>query len=145
MKVISLILCFMFGLSGWNSIEESHDLTVHVSQLRNNTGVVQFALYNKEGSIPDEKYKKQYKIGKSTIQKNAATFVFSNLPEGTYAINILHDENRNGQIDKGFILPVEGIGFSNYTKIGLTNRPNYKDASFELKGKKKVDVKVIYM
>ena len=96
MKVISLILCFMFGLSGWNSIEESHDLTVHVSQLRNNTGVVQFALYNKEGSIPDEKYKKQYKIGKSTIQKNAATFVFSNLPEGTYAINILHDEIRNG-------------------------------------------------
>jgi len=31
-----------------------------------------------------------------------------------YAINILHDEDNNGKIKKGFVLPKEGMGFSNY-------------------------------
>ena len=52
--------------------------------------------------------------------------------KGNYAVNILHDENNNGKIDKGLILPKEGIGFSNYSSIGLTNRPNFKKANFEL-------------
>jgi uncharacterized protein (DUF2141 family) len=57
----------------------------------------------------------------------------------------LHDENSNGKIDKGLILPKEGIGFSNYSSIGLTNRPNFKKASFELTQNKTIKVKVIYM
>ena len=60
-------------------------------------------------------------------------------------MNILHDENKNGKIDKGFILPIEGIGFSNFQSIGLTNRPNFSKASFELKENKSISVKVIYM
>jgi uncharacterized protein (DUF2141 family) len=32
---------------------------------------------------------------------------------------LLHDENKNGKIDKGFILPKEGIGFSNFQSIGF--------------------------
>jgi len=120
------------------------DLTVEVHQLRNNKGVVQFALYNKDGSIPDENFEKYYQIGKTTIKGNTAQFEFKNLPKGTYAVNILHDENENGKIDKGFILPIEGIGFSNFTKIGLGNKPNFSKASFELNADKKIEIKVIY-
>ena len=102
-------------------------------------------MYNKDGTIPDEKYEHYYKIGKSNIVNGRATFTFSNLPEGKYAVNILHDENKNGKIDKGFILPIEGVGFSNYPAIGLRNRPKFSKASFELKGNRKINVKVIYM
>ena len=31
--------------------------------------------------------------------------VFTNIPKGTYAINVLHDEDNNAKIPKGFILP----------------------------------------
>lgn len=48
-----------------------------------------------------------------------------------YAVNILHDENANGKIDKGFILPKEGIGFSNYSSVGPMNRPNFSKALLE--------------
>jgi len=120
------------------------NLTVEVHELRNNKGLVQFALYNKDGSIPDENFEKYYQIGKTSIKGNAAQFVFKNLPKGTYALNILHDENENGKIDKGFILPEEGIGFSNYTKIGLGNKPNFSKASIELNTDKKIAVNVIY-
>jgi len=75
----------------------------------------------------------------------SSTITFKNIPSGKYAINILHDENKNGKIDKGFILPIEGIGFSNFQSIGLTNRPNFSKASFELNENKTINVKVIYM
>jgi uncharacterized protein (DUF2141 family) len=64
---------------------------------------------------------------------------------GKYAVNILHDENENGEIDKGFILPIEGIGFSNFQSIGFSNRPSFSKASFDLNCDKKIAVKVIYM
>lgn len=124
---------------------ETYSLTIEVKELQNSKGVVQFALYNKEGTIPDEDYKKCFKILKGKIQNGSSKVTFSNLPIGKYAVNILHDENANGEIDKGFILPIEGIGFSNYQSVGLTNRPNFSKASFELKENKTINVKVIYM
>jgi len=60
-------------------------------------------------------------------------------------VNILHDENSNGKIDKGLLLPVDGIGFSNYDSIGLTNRPDFSGASFTVDSDMKIDVKIIYM
>lgn len=139
--ILSAVALLFFGFTTPNTIE----LTVEVHELRNNKGVVQFALYNKNGSIPDEDFEKYYQIGKTTINENSTQFVFKNLPKGTYAVNILHDENENGKIDKGFILPEEGIGFSNYTKIGLGNKPNFSKASFELTSDKKLIINIIYL
>ncbi|MDI1353782.1 MAG: DUF2141 domain-containing protein [bacterium] len=79
------------------------------------------------------------------MQDGTSKVTFSNLPQGRYAVNILHDENENGEIDKGFILPIEGIGFSNYNSIGLTNRPNFSKASFDLNCNKKLAIKIIYL
>ena len=125
--------------------EEKYSLTVEVENLRNSKGLVQFALYNKDGSIPDEHYKNYFKMEKATINNDKAEVTFSNLPEGDYAVNILHDENNNGKIDKGLLLPKEGIGFSNYQSIGLRNRPNFSKASFEINTDKTIYVTLIYM
>ena len=123
----------------------TYSLSITVKNLRNEQGVVQFVLYNKDGSIPDEDYKNYYKIVKGEIVNGSSSITFKNIPSGKYAVNILHDENKNGKIDKGFILPIEGIGFSNFESIGLTNRPNFSKASFELTKNKSINVKVIYM
>lgn len=148
MKIARALLAFILPLTLYsftNHQAETHSLTVEVNNLRSTKGVVQFALYNTEGTIPDEFYKKCYKILKGEIINGSAAISFNNLPSGKYAVNILHDENNNGKIDKGFILPIEGIGFSNYQTIGLGNRPNFSKASFVLSGDKTISVKVIYM
>lgn len=124
--------------------EEPFSLTVEVKNLRNSKGVVQFTLYNKDRTIPDENYENYYRIVKGEIMNGSSSIIFKNIPAGKYAVNILHDENNNSKIDKKFILPVEGIGFSNYQSIGLTKRPNFSKASFELKNNKTISVKVIY-
>ena len=149
MKIaIITLLAFALSLTPYSFAKpnaETFSLTIDVKNLRNEKGVVQFALYNKDGSIPDEDYENYYKIVKGEIVNGSSTITFKNIPTGKYAVNILHDENKNGKIDKGFILPIEGIGFSNFQSIGLTNRPNFSKASFELKENKSISVKVIYM
>ncbi|PKR82262.1 hypothetical protein CW751_02720 [Brumimicrobium salinarum] len=141
--IILLFSFLVFTVIGQS--ENYYELKVVVKELRNNTGVVQFALYNEKGSIPDEDFEKYFKIGKSAIKNNKAEHTFKGLKSGTYAINILHDENINGKIDKGWVLPIEGIGFSNFKSIGLTNRPNFERASFQLNENKELEVKIIYM
>ncbi len=128
-----------------NQAERTATLTVEVEQLRNAKGWVQFALYNPEGTIPDEHYEHWYKKGTAAITDGKASYTFTGLPPGRYAVNILHDENGNGKIDKGLFLPKEGIGFSNYSSVGPMNRPNFKKASFEVKGEMRVRVKVVYL
>ena len=149
MKIaIITLIAFALSLTFYsfaNPNADTYSLTIEVKNLRNAKGVVQFALYNKDGTIPDEDYENYYKILKGEIVNGSSSITFKNIPSGKYAVNILHDENKNGKIDKGFILPIEGIGFSNLKSIGLTNRPNFSKASFELKENKTINVKVIYM
>jgi uncharacterized protein (DUF2141 family) len=140
-----LLITGLFALLSFQNNEETYSLTVKVSGLQNNDGVVQFSLYNKDGTIPDEHFKKYFKQLKGSITNNSSTVVFKNLPKGDYAVNILHDEDEDGKIDKGWILPVEGIGFSNISSFGPMNRPNFKKAKFELNKNKEIEVKVIYL
>lgn len=144
-KITILSIGILTLLYAFKSKEQNnYQLTVTVNNLRNNTGFLQFALYNKDGTIPDENYTKYYKIQTTDIKNNTATVVFDDLPASSYAVNILHDENKNGKIDKGFLLPKEGVGFSNYQSIGLTNRPKFSKASFQLTSNKSITIKIIY-
>lgn len=120
-------------------------LTVKVDHLKNNEGSVVFALYNRDDAFPDEHYKKYFKKMIGKIENGSASVTFEDIPAGKYAVNILHDEDNNGKIKKGFILPKEGIGFSNYQSIGLGNKPKFSKAAFNLESDLKINVKVIYM
>jgi uncharacterized protein (DUF2141 family) len=146
-KTILIIQVFVFLVlfSSFQKQEKTYPLTVKVMDLRNSKGVVQFALYNTEDSFPDEHYKKYYRKQTAKIANGASTVTFKNLPVGTYAVNILHDEDGDGKIKKGIILPKEGIGFSNYQSIGLLNKPAFKKAAFDLSDNKVVNVRIIYL
>lgn len=145
--IVGIVFLKFIAFNTLLSAQESSgfSLTVLVEDLRNSKGVVQFALYNQDGSIPDERFEKCWQIKAGRIEENKSEVVFYNLPKGKYAVNILHDENKNGRIDKGLIFPKEGIGFSNYESIGLRNKPNFKKASFEVKADTVISVKMIYM
>lgn len=141
-KIISSILLVL--VFNYSHAQESYSITVKVSDLRNSIGDVLFLLYNKEGSIPDLKLKNYYKKEIGIIFKNSATIKFNNLPKGNYAIFVLHDENKNGKIDKKFVLPIEGVGFSNFENINLSNRPNFSKAGFMINENLSKNIKVIY-
>ncbi|MFK5913828.1 MAG: DUF2141 domain-containing protein [Woeseiaceae bacterium] len=143
-KTIILLALSIFTTCIYADNIETFSLTVKVEGLRNSEGMVQFALYNKDDSIPDEKYKKYYKKQTVNINNGSSYTIFNDLPKGRYAVSVLHDENMDGKIDKGFILPIEGIGFTNYTSIGLGNRPNFLKASFNIATNEIKFIKIIY-
>lgn len=142
---VSIAILIFISFSFTDKKEETFSIVVKVNGLRNNIGNVRFALYNTSNSLPDKKLKKHFKMKVGKIAENAATITFSNLPKGKYAINILHDEDTNGKIAKGWLLPTEGIGFSNMAKIGLGNKPNFAKTSFNLDKNKTIDINVIYL
>jgi len=125
-------------------IAKSFNLQVEANSLRNSKGVVTFYLYNKDNTIPDKNFQKFYKKQSSYIKNQKAVATFENLQEGNYAIVAFHDENNNGKVDKKFMKPKEGIGFSNFSSISIFNKPNFKKASFFLNKDSKKSIKVIY-
>ncbi len=150
MKFKSVIIMVIFVWINFSALsyannDELYSLTVSVDGLRNSKGIIQFTLYNQNDTIPDEEYKKYYKMEVGKINSGSSLVIFRNLPKGIYAINILHDENTNGKVDKGFIFPIEGLGFSNYDFIGLTNQPEFTKASFKLTSNLKKSIKIIYL
>ena len=140
-KLVSVILMTFI----YSQEIDSVSLTVQVNELRNSKGHIQFAIYNTDDSIPDMHYQQCFRKEIESIVDSSAIYTFENIPQGQYAVNILHDENRNGKIDKGFILPIEGFGYSNYTRLGFFNRPNFLKSSFELKTDTSITVTIIYL
>ena len=74
-------------------VGQTFSLTVQVTALRSSQGTLQFALYNRAGSIPDQHYKNYYKLLKTEIRSGSGQIVFLDVPEGRYAVNIFHDDS----------------------------------------------------
>lgn len=142
--IVQLHLVLLLFSSFQQKETTTFQLKVKVNDLRNSKGEVRFVLYNNPDAFPDEKYTKYYRRLSARIVNGASEAIFEHLPAGKYAINILHDEDANGKIKKGLILPKEGIGFSNYKSIGISNKPSFQKASFELLENKEINVKIIY-
>ncbi len=111
---------------------QSGTIIVHMTALKNLEGMVGVSLFNTSKGFPgkhDQAYAKQLK----KITASTDMVVFENLPYGTYAVSVLHDENSNGKLDTTFLIgiPKEGIGVSNNPKIGR-GAPQYKDCMFTL-------------
>ncbi|MCF8347174.1 MAG: DUF2141 domain-containing protein [Bacteroidales bacterium] len=143
--LIGFLLTILFSPFKLSAFAPGFALKVDVNGLRNSEGTVVFALYNQKDAFPDEHYEKYLVKLTGKIINGASSVTFENLPEGKYAVNILHDEDNDGKIKKGIALPKEGIGFSNYESINIFNRPNFRKASFNLEGDTKIVVSIIYL
>jgi len=109
--------------------DRAYDITVNVEDIESNDGKVFLALYNSESSFLDKTYKGTI----SKIENNKCTVEFKDVPPGTYAVSIFHDENDNGKMDSNFMgIPKEDYGCSNNAK-GFMGPPKWKDAKFQLK------------
>jgi uncharacterized protein (DUF2141 family) len=59
-----------------------------------------------------------------------ASFEFSDIKPGKYAIAVIHDENCNGKLDTNmFGIPKEGYGFSSGAEVAMS-APSFSDAVF---------------
>jgi len=105
--------------------------TIEVSMLGfdNNEGTAMIALYNSEENFLEKRYKGQL----SSIDENKSVATFTDIPDGVYAISVVHDEDNNGKLNMmmGFY-PSEATGSSNDAPARF-GPPIWEDAKFEVK------------
>jgi uncharacterized protein (DUF2141 family) len=133
LKIITTIAFFICSLMFGQNV----NLTVSISGLKSNMGVLQVGLYNSGETF----LKSAYKGISSEIKGNGATVTFVDIPKGEYSISAFQDENSNGKLDKNMMgIPSEDFACSNNAK-GFMGPPKYADAKFKVNEDSKINIK----
>jgi uncharacterized protein (DUF2141 family) len=107
---------------------------VRVLDIRNSTGTVACALFESAEGFPVDFLRSATNIMVIKVRNTHARCDFEDIPPGTYALGVIHDENMNGKLDlNAFGMPKEGYGFSNDAKAGF-GAPSFTAASFKYDG-----------
>jgi len=121
-------------------------LTVRVTGARNTKGKIGVTLFQNAQGFPDDTSKaiRQESVGIDP-KTMSAQVIFKDLPQGTFAISVLHDENGNGKMDKNFVgMPKEGYAASN-NPSKKRRAPTFDEAKFSLNtSEQTIEIKLIY-
>jgi len=144
-SAILVMLSFLFTALLPAQSSSASTLTVRIVNARNANGVVRIALFQSAEGFPGDASKAlRTQPAKIDPQTLTAQVVFSELPQGTYAVIIFHDENGNGKLDKNLVgIPKEGYGASNNPAKKM-RPPAFDEAKFSLTSDQSVEVKLIY-
>jgi len=126
--------------------KDTGTLTVRVTGARNTKGKIGVTLFQDAQGFPDDTSKavrqQSVEIDSNT---RSAQVTFKDVPQGTFAVSVLHDENGNGKMDKNFVgIPKEGYGASNNPKK-KKRAPTFDEAKFSLNtSEQAIEITLIY-
>lgn len=104
------------------------DISVNVGSFRNLKGALGCRLFGKAVGFPEDP--------RGTVEARVAIIgsttrcEFHDVPPGTYAVSVMHDENDNRKLDKNFLgIPTEGYGVSNNHTHAMS-APTWEESKF---------------
>lgn len=107
---------------------------VNIPNIENSTGTVACALFKSPEGFPAEFLHSATHIMMMQIRDTKARCNFLGIPPGTYALAVIHDENKDGKLNTNFLgIPMEGYGFSSGAEAGMS-APSFEAASFSYDG-----------
>lgn len=107
---------------------------VEILGIRNSVGAVACALFEAPEGFPTEFMRFATSLMMVKVRAAKATCDFADIAPGTYALAVIHDENRDGELATNWMgMPQEGYGFSNDAK-GSLGAPSFEAASFAYNG-----------
>lgn len=112
------------------ALAQESKLTITFKGLSSGEGFLMVRVLNEKGE----------ELEKDRLQLSSSDdYVYDiNLLPGYYAIQVYHDENGNGDLDKNAIgVPTEKYGFSNNAR-GLFGPPDLDDQLVEVKGDRRI-------
>ncbi|MGA2652645.1 MAG: DUF2141 domain-containing protein [Terracidiphilus sp.] len=121
-------------------------LTIHLTGFRNAKGKVNIALYRDGKGFPMDPGSavdtQRLEIDAKTL---SVTVVFADIPQGSYAVSVLHDENLTGKMDFDSAgIPQKGYGISNNPDT-TQGPPTPESAMVSVnQPETRVDIKLVY-
>lgn len=138
-----LILTILASLTLATLFETTENtVTVQVSGIKNNNGYILVALHDGSSDFPDGD---GFKTASVDASRGSLEVVFENVPDGEYAIALMHDENANEEFDMDSNgMPLEGWGFSNNPEP-MGGPAGWSEASFDIAGDEDLSIDLIYL
>jgi uncharacterized protein (DUF2141 family) len=126
--VAPILALAVLATSTGTSAASGINIDVNFSGLRNAKGQIIVCLATNPKTFPD--CGKDPNAQKKAIPAGNGTSVrFSNVMPGTYAIAVVHDENKNAKMDLTLFLPKEGWGLSRNPKMRM-GKPKFSSSAF---------------
>lgn len=126
MKIIAFVAFLFFSAQA----TAQNKVTVQVSNFENNKGVCIICLYNNAKAYAGKG--EPLRCLTVPVENKAASASFTEVPEGNYAISVIHDANNNKKFDKNFLgIPTEGYGASQ-NKLPFAAAPKFDDNKFTI-------------
>jgi uncharacterized protein (DUF2141 family) len=108
---------------------------VKILDIRNSAGAVACALFETPEGFPTEFLHSATNIIMTKVQDTQARCDFVDVPPGTYALAVIHDENMDGRLGTNWMgVPTEGYGFSSDAKASM-GAPSFEAARFLYDGR----------
>lgn len=104
-------------------------ITIRIDDLKNDEGMVRAELttaqnYDNDGNV---------RAAELAIQDTKARWIIEDVPAGTYAVRLYHDEDNDDALDTNLVgIPQEAFGFSNNVR-GTMGPPDFEEAAFTIK------------
>lgn len=104
------------------------NLQVTVTNIKGVKGNILVAIFDSA-----EKFLKEPLFGRTAkANGDSITVIFKNLRPGKYAVSVMHDVNKNKDLDRNKLgIPKEGFGFSNNV-TGAMGPPSFERAIIDL-------------
>lgn len=139
MNYFFLLISLFFALETLVQSNQT-SLQVSISGASSDAGSIRILVFSKSSGFPDQ-VKQAVRSISLPPKSGKASFKLTDLPAGTYAIGIIHDQDNNGKLSTNAVgYPTEKFGFSNNPKVYF-GPPAFEKAAFVL-GKTAVSLEI---
>jgi len=115
-------------------------LQLSITGANSDAGSIRVLIFSEPSGFPDQ-VSNSVRNMSIAPKSGKASFKLTDLPVGTYAIGVIHDEDNNGKLSTNAVgYPIEKFGFSNNPKVYF-GPPSFEKAAFVL-GKSPVSVEI---
>jgi uncharacterized protein (DUF2141 family) len=126
--------------------QQATTVTVKIDGFKGSEGVALVVLYDSAESWL--KVPKAAQVAHAKISGNTLVVELKGVKPGTYAVSVIHDENKNNELDMRWLpypKPKEGSGTSGDASGSKVGPPKWENAKFELGAEgKTIDVSLKY-
>ncbi len=134
-----LLLSTLVFLTFSGFAQEKYSLTIEVQNIKKMEGKISICIMNKEEQFLSDCFQ-----GRNiSIESKEFFAVFDGLPAGDYAVSLYQDEDENGKLNVGKLIPIpsEKYGFSNNPSTTF-GPPDFEDCLFTLDDNKRIVIEL---
>lgn len=129
MYTLTRVIVFLLFTVVVKAQEEGATIVLQIENISSEEGQMLIGLYDGK----DNWLQKPIKGLVGKIENGRSSVEFLDIPDGTYAVSVFHDEDNDGKLDSFLGIPTEDTGSSNDAPAKF-GPPTWKDAKFEVTG-----------